>query len=474
MDPYLDTSFKTFSDPVHGYISMTRLAVSIIDTSPFKRLERLHQLGSCFHVFRGATHTRFEHSLGTYHLAGRLTDCIRKRTPVGELNRWLSEIPELKSYYHRRMDKEAALFDNYVVELIKIAALCHDLGHGPLSHVFDDIFLRDLPDSHPMKHHEQRSIAIFKKIVGESRFISTIIHPDDQEFIGTLIDPPADRSGFVYQIVSNNLNGLDVDKYDYLMRDAHIIKPRMILDCERMISDVRLIDNVICYPRQAYMNVVELYRLRYRMHKQVYNHKTVVAIEYMLTDMMRFVDKPLGISKSVTDLDYFCELDEDFIRNVVKFTTMYQKTPDLEFVAARQLLTRIDQRKLYSHVGTLVTDTNKDKKEPFDLGRLSTLVDVSVEELNKVLIIHQNSVGYVSGDKQNPLEKIYYYDHKAIHNGAMPEKFLLDESRMTKLVPTCYREHVTMIFYTGLDKKFLQKLRNGFAEMTAVSSDSES
>ena len=128
--------FKTIFDTIHGYIKLSNLACDIIDTVEFQRLKDLHQLGTCYFVFPSATHTRFEHSLGVYHLAGRLVDCIAKRTPLTDMHKYLSDIPELKDYLQLKQIPPYQL-DDYIRECIKIAGLIHDLGHGVFSHLFD-------------------------------------------------------------------------------------------------------------------------------------------------------------------------------------------------------------------------------------------------------------------------------------------------------------------------------------------------
>lgn len=448
---YLSPTYKQYYDPVHGYIPLTKLASHIIDTTEFKRLERLHQLGTCHYVFRGATHNRLEHSIGTYHLTNKLTQCIAERTDPTDLDRWLSKIPELQDYY-RREDMKTGFFDPYVRELIKIAGLCHDLGHGPLSHVFDDVFLAHLPDTHPTKHHEARSCLILEKIILGSSFLSGVIHPMELEFIKNLINPPKGVSGFVYQIVSNNLNGIDVDKCDYLVRDCTNVGLKRNFDCQRLIEDIMVIDNTICYPRQALMAVVEMFILRYQMHKQIYTHKTVISIEFMLTEVMKLVDKHLRLTDAVRDIDYFCNLDEDFIRSVVKYHMLYSENPEPEFKVANELLERIDKRNLYRMVGRFIFERKMavNKDELIDLAGLA-------EEMDRDnVLIYQAKIGYVSGNKTNPLDAVYYYDHKTIADSDdPPKKMLVDEHAYSKLLPNTYQEHILMVFYrNGNDRHF--------------------
>ncbi|MBT97679.1 MAG: hypothetical protein CL902_03515 [Dehalococcoidia bacterium] len=96
-------------DPVHGLIRLSDQEIELINTGPFQRLRRIRQLAAADLVFPGAVHTRFDHSLGTMHIAGRLLN-------------------------HLRLTNE---IDDSDVEIVRLAALLHDIGHGPFSHVSD-------------------------------------------------------------------------------------------------------------------------------------------------------------------------------------------------------------------------------------------------------------------------------------------------------------------------------------------------
>ena len=116
-------------DIIHGNIMIDPLATRIINTEEFQRLRNIKQLGCCNYVFPSAVHTRFEHSIGVYHLASKYIEILKKEIQ----------------------------FTENQIKCILCAALIHDLGHGPYSHLFDELFDQS-------KNHEFRSIQIFKNM----------------------------------------------------------------------------------------------------------------------------------------------------------------------------------------------------------------------------------------------------------------------------------------------------------------------
>uniref|UniRef100_A0A8C9LMQ5 Deoxynucleoside triphosphate triphosphohydrolase SAMHD1 n=1 Tax=Piliocolobus tephrosceles TaxID=591936 RepID=A0A8C9LMQ5_9PRIM len=138
---HVDT-MKVINDPIHGHIELHPLLVRIIDTPQFQRLRYIKQLGGGYYVFPGASHNRFEHSLGVGYLAGCLVRALGEKQP------------------------ELQISERDIL-CVQIAGLCHDLGHGPFSHMFDGRFI---PLARPEVKwtHEQGSVMMFEHLINSN------------------------------------------------------------------------------------------------------------------------------------------------------------------------------------------------------------------------------------------------------------------------------------------------------------------
>ena len=309
---------KLIHDTIHGLIEFDDLCLKIINTSEFQRLRNIKQLSTVYYVFPGATHSRFEHSLGVSHLAGEFLLSLKDRQP--ELN-----------------------ITEQDIQNIKIAGLCHDLGHGPFSHTFDKILEKM---DNPNKEHEVRSGNLLKLInekytldISDENLnkIIDLIHPIDM----TLNKP------FMYQIVANNLNGLDVDKYDYLKRDTYYLGFKYSCDYSRIFKYAKVINDNICYPKKILPDLCEIYHTRLRLHRQVYNHPVCKSIEFMIQDILQSIISPYWCSKILNlkdnlDLIEFSKLDDNII-NVIHL--LFPNNNSLKIIE------RLNLRKLYKYKG---------------------------------------------------------------------------------------------------------------------------
>ena len=213
---------KLVHDPVHGGIELDDFAVKLVDTPEFQRLRRITQLGLAFLVYPSARHTRFEHSLGTFHIA-RL---IRGRNP---------EIDEGVVY----------------------AALLHDLGHYPFSHTLECLFPRHEENTRWLIRHGEIG-DVLKERFSLREFRRLLSHP----------------------LVSGDI---DSDRMDYLVRDAYYTGVAYgIVDLERLVRNLRWDGERLVLEEKGIMAGQNLLLARSMMYPTVYQHHTVRIASAML------------------------------------------------------------------------------------------------------------------------------------------------------------------------------------------------
>src|SRR2546429_8414061 len=168
-------------DPIHGYVRISEAEKAIIDTRPVQRLRRLRQLAGSEFVYPAANHTRFEHVIGAMHLAGVLSEVLPTRLDV------------------------------HMQEQMRLAALMHDIGHGPFSHVFEPLMVKYL-----RKMHED----LVPWLVSKTELADVLEkHGFDSKRMGRLaVGRIGDRKRpYLDQVISSSI---DVDKMDFLVRDS--------------------------------------------------------------------------------------------------------------------------------------------------------------------------------------------------------------------------------------------------------------
>ncbi len=220
---------KFIRDSVYGDISLNSFEVEIMDMPQFQRLRRIKQLGLINLIYPGATHTRFEHCVGTMNLGSKLAE---------ELN--LSE---------------------YEIELIRASALLHDIGHGPFSHVSEGVL--SVP-------HEELS----KYVITKTSMKDLLEEKFDVKQIVDIIN----GQSHLGPIVSGEL---DVDRMDYLLRDSHNTGVSYgKIDYERLISNLSLEDGLILDIKGVQAAEGALVS-RYFMYPSVYQHHTTRIVNTM-------------------------------------------------------------------------------------------------------------------------------------------------------------------------------------------------
>ena len=309
---------KFIKDPVYDdFLKFTSDELKLIDLPEFKRLKRIKQLGALDEVFPNANHTRFAHSLGVAHLSEQYFKNILKNSD---------------------MDKK-------FIRHVKIAGLYHDIGHGPFSHVFDNIVLKKICPNNPYSKHEYRSQIIFENLIKKININNFSGY--DVDIIKNMINPSKNKSFYYNQIVNNSINSLDTDKIDYLMRDSYQLGFKHSFDYRKLFNKTKLISindskNQICYHENEANNIFDIFYTRYKFHREIYNHKTVKSIELMISDILLMSNDVYNYS-SIIQTDEFLDLDDNIL-------TRIKYNPEKKLDKCRTLLNRIETRNLYKEI----------------------------------------------------------------------------------------------------------------------------
>ena len=233
---------KIINDPVHGFISIPRgLLYDLVRHPLLQRLQRIKQLGLSAVVYPGAQHTRFQHSLGTYHLVSQAVGHLQAR---GQF-----------------------IFDSEA-EAVMAAALLHDIGHGPFSHVLEHTITQGVS-------HEDLSLLLMERInreMGGQLSLAIRIFRDDYP------------KHFLHQLVSGQV---DMDRLDYLRRDSFYTGVNEgTVGAARLIEMLDVKDDRLVVEAKGIYSLEQLLTARRLMYWQVYLHKTSVAYERMLVSAL--------------------------------------------------------------------------------------------------------------------------------------------------------------------------------------------
>jgi HD superfamily phosphohydrolase len=296
-------------DPIHGFIRLETDERRAVDSRPFQRLRHIHQLALTHLVYPGATHRRFEHSLGVMDLAGRVYDIV-------------TDPANLSDDAVRDIVPEAATFDHqYWRRVVRMAALCHDVGHLPFSHAGEDL----LPDK---KKHEHLTIALVESEYLRPVWDALNIKPAD---VAKLAVGPerytqstfSDWEAILSEIIIGDAFG--VDRIDYLLRDSHhtgVAYGRF--DHIRLIDNLRILPKSYTQGRELTLGIEQgglhaaeaLLLARYFMYTQVYFHPVRRVYDHHLVTFIRsalpggMFSLDLEQHLRMTDNELTCELLE--------------------------------------------------------------------------------------------------------------------------------------------------------------------
>ena len=296
-------------DPVHGYVYITELEKEIIDSFPVQRLRRLRQLAGAEYVYPGANHTRFEHSVGVMYLAGKVVE----NPNIGQ-----------------RINEDEA-------EMVRIAALLHDVGHGPFSHVFEHLLDKELGG----KTHEDMTRWIIatselKDILNKAGY--------DPEEIGKLATNKLEKpsKAFLGQIISS---AVDVDKLDFVVRDTHHTGAEYgFVDVFRLIHAFDVLNGDLAVDLGALSALESFIIARIESFKSIYFHRVGRAAQIMLAMAMEKANEELGLTSFKTPEEYLA-MDDYTVWTMLKNCEKSRKI--IENLERRKMLKCAYERTFY-------------------------------------------------------------------------------------------------------------------------------
>lgn len=320
---------KQIKDPVHGYIEVPEELLPLVDSPVFQRLHHIRQLGFAYLVYPGANHTRFEHSLGAMHLASLLC---------------------------RHLD-----FGKTEMQTICCAALLHDIGHGPYSHASERLMQRYTKYSHDDIHEQ----------LNQSEFVAHLekisVNPNE---VAALISGNHRYSEIIH-------GDLDVDRMDYLLRDAHYTGvPYGNFDAERLTKSLEIDADTLVLNESGISSAESLLIARTLMGPSVYYHHACRIAEEMF---LLACHKHFG--EDIEAIRKFLTMDDTTATSIL-LNSSEQIT--------RDLMTRIRTRKLYKraiYAGREFIDHEHLPKTQNGIERLRTAIaETAGVESDKIIL----------------------------------------------------------------------------------------
>jgi HD superfamily phosphohydrolase len=300
------------TDPIHRYIRFSETEREIVDTVIFQRLRGIRQLAGAHLVYPSAQHSRFEHSIGTMHIAGYAGETLFSKGYFGDEDK---------------------------VQQLRLAALLHDIGHGPFSHLFEEVLM----EKHNMNHEDMG-----KYIISRSE-ISDILgrHGYNSSDICKLSFGQSNIQ-FFNEIISG---ALSADMMDYLPRDGLFTGVEYgKIDYHRLISSFEVTtDGHLAINKSALYSLESMLISRYEMYKAVYFHKTVRSAEVMLLRSIMLADEQLNLTDKT--LNKYLSLTDEITLERIRLLGNDNKSAVrlAQDYKSRKLLKCVYEKFLHSH-----------------------------------------------------------------------------------------------------------------------------
>lgn len=271
----MNKNYLDIIDPIHDFIRVYDYELPIIQNPLFQRLRRIRQLSGAHLTYPSAQHTRFEHSLGVMHIASQAGLVLN----------------------------EKGFLKPDDVRILRLSALLHDVGHGPFSHLFEEIVQQK------KFSHEDYG----KRIILESEIGDILSKAGFDKKLVAKIAFGESKFQYLNEIVSGVLSA---DMMDYLLRDGYFTGAEHAkIDHKRITQSFVIHKRKLALKRSAIHSFESMMYSRYQMFKAVYFHKTVRAAEVMLLEVLRLSNDEFGFTDY--NLDEYVKLTDEYILSTI-------------------------------------------------------------------------------------------------------------------------------------------------------------
>ena len=357
---------KIINDPVFGFIKIPRgLLYDIVRHPLMQRLNRINQLGLASVVYPGARHTRFQHSLGAFHLMSEAIISLQQ--------------------------KGLFIFDSEA-EAVEAAILMHDIGHGPFSHVLENTLISGIS-------HEEISLLMMEQInrdLGGQLNLAISIFKDEYP------------KRFLHQLISSQL---DMDRLDYLRRDSFFTGvTEGNIGSARIIKMLNVVDDRLVVEQKGIYSLENYLTTRRLMYWQVYLHKTAVGYEKVLVNMLRRAKHLCRQGEQLfasPALAYFLQNDVDakWFEEHEEALQMYEELDDSDLWSAMKAW-KHSSDKILAMLATNMLDRRIFKVEVLDEPPTNEEIDLLQERIAKATGIEKQDVHYLMS--LNTIQKDMY------------------------------------------------------------------
>lgn len=364
-------------DPVYEWIRFSKSEKAVIDCKFVQRLRFVSQLTSVEHVFPGGTHNRFAHSLGAMKLAGKY---------MKHLIRGLEDTSTQSISIRQNAE--------HWIRLARMAALLHDVGHGPFSHAYDEAVFSQFQSNHDMHRH-----AIIRSEELQDALMSCGISPDH---ISACWDTTQTKT--MHSVIRAIIEGpLGADRMDFVLRDSYFTGTTHLgtISYKRIIQNSRLVCDTtgvcLAYAYKALPDIIQALINRVHMYDCVYLHKTSTASSLLIDRMLRACAEPLRLLQRTHDLQQYVNLTDYSILGEL----MSSEDPALQL--ARQYC----EAYMFRHLPKLVHEqklSGDDLDARYDLPESETVLTKIISGLDHT-VFDEYHIVFVEGTRQLSAKK---------------------------------------------------------------------